>query len=320
MDDDAILRSYIPAKWWDEQRARRPLKRQTLYWMLTEPRYEDRKKLIIRALEILETVLAADDRGTAKRAEFVGKFVDDDHQEDMGAELTELVFLSPRSSAIVYAPQFPDKKGPDFQCDLISRQIEVEVTKLSGTESELRAEGLRDQLDDQLSDVPSGRLISFGVLSIRTTEDLAAVYRSMKKWLATQPEEGEHDLANGLRVKVWRTNLDSQQTVVLGHSWKNSGFDPYEKQILRKVRKKAGQLTGLRPGVVVLNADLEYSIMFSETMNSKGQTVFRMHPQISAIVRVSRVRGEAPRTLFQNPWASHPLNEEEVELLTSTRD
>ena len=185
MDDDEILHSYIPAAWWEQQLAKHPMKRQMLYWQLTQPQHEDITKRLIHALKILESVLAMDPLGDLKRADFAGKFVDDDHQDDMAAELTELVFLSERSKDVVYAPKYPET-GPDFRCDLVSRPIEVEVTKLSGTEGEMKSEGLRTQPDTQLYDVPSGCLISIGMLAIRTPEDLTSQISQMQlitKWI-----------------------------------------------------------------------------------------------------------------------------------------
>ena len=314
MDDDEILHSYIPAAWWEQQLAKHPMKRQMLYWQLTQPRHEDITKRLIHALKILESVLAMDPLAGLKREDFVGKFVDDDHQDDMAAELTELVFLSERSKDVVYAPKYPET-GPDFRCDLVSRPIEVEVTKLSGTEGEIKSEGLRTQLDTQLYDVPSGCLISIGMLAIRTQEDLTSAYRSIKGWLKKQPAEGEHELSNGLRVRVYQTNLDPRHTVVFARSWKGSGVGGHEEQVLGKIRKKASQLSGRCPGLVVTYADLEYIFSFADTINGRGQPVFRMHPQISAVILVSSVKGEPPRTLFRNPFASHPLKEEEIDRL-----
>src|SRR5213596_985779 len=57
MDDDEILHSYIPAAWWEQQLAKHPLKRQMLYWQLTQPQHEDITKRLIHALKILESVL-----------------------------------------------------------------------------------------------------------------------------------------------------------------------------------------------------------------------------------------------------------------------
>ena len=290
--------------------------RQMLYWQLTMPEYEEGKKRLIHALEILENVLAADPLADKKRNEFAGKFRDDDEQADVAAELKELVFLSQHTSNIVYAPTYPDKKGPDFRCDPVSRPIEVEVTNLSGTEGERKSKGLRYQLDKQLYDVPSGCRISIGVLSIRTQEDLTSTFRSIKEWLEKQPKEGEYDLPNGLRIRVWRTNFDPEHTLVHSHGWRGSGVQDRDEQILRKVRRKAGQLSGLCPGLIVTDVELEYNTSFADTIHSKsGQSVFRLHPQISALILVSDVKGMHPRTLFPNPRASHPLEKDEIDRL-----
>src|SRR5436309_15607160 len=58
MDDDEILHSYIPAAWWEQQLAKHPMKRQMLYWQLTQPRHEDITKRLIHALKFLESALA----------------------------------------------------------------------------------------------------------------------------------------------------------------------------------------------------------------------------------------------------------------------
>ena len=47
-----------------------------------------------------------------------------------------------------------------------------------------------------------------------------------------------------------------------------------------------------------------------------GQSVFRLHPQISAVILVSDVKGMRPRSLFPNTWASHPLERDEIDRLT----
>jgi len=72
MDDDEILHSYIPAAWWEQQLPKHPMKRQMLYWQLTQPRHEDITKRLIHALKILESVLAMDPLGELKRATSLG--------------------------------------------------------------------------------------------------------------------------------------------------------------------------------------------------------------------------------------------------------
>ena len=111
-------------------------------------------------------------------------------------------------------------------------------------------------------------------------------------------------------------DADPQHTLISSHGWKGLGLEKHEQQILRKIERKAGQLTGLRPGLLVMDVELEYTLVFAQTIEGEGQAVLRNHPKVSGVILVQNVTGQPRRMPFRNPWASCPLNDDEVERLT----
>ena len=281
---EEILDLYAPRAW-RENEARKPEpRRSSLFWFVRS--VDDRRRqMLVEGLRTFESVISQDRYREEKRNDFAGKLRSAESQLDMLAEIGELMFLVKRCTELRYAPEFP-RRGPDYSCRIDSQVIELEVTKLSGTESSIQKSKLRQDLEANLLRLPSGRGIALNSGWMDTVDKEAVVYQTLKAWLASRPDVGEYELptqGDTLRVRVIRTDLDPKHTLVLVQSWRNTSKDRGARQFLRVARKKTTQFTRTRPAVIVVWADLEYfPLDWGDLLFQSG--FFEKHPWISAVV------------------------------------
>ena len=277
--------------------------------------------MFIKAITCLESVLESDSLRDLKRKDFIGKLQSSDCQMDMLAELGELLFLVERVSEVRYAPEFPSA-GPDFGFRIASRWIELEVTRLSGTNSSWRNSRFREDLDVNLLSVPSGLSVTLNCEWIDSVEAQAAAFRVLKKWLASKPMENSAELATQfgtLEVRVFQRGLDPSHTVVAGHGWSNHDRDERTKQFINSMRRKAGQLTDRCPSAIIVWTDLEYFALDPEgALRDSGY--FRNHPSVSAVI----FKGFAPqggtRRAIVNLRPNRALTADELAVLSGMDD
>ncbi len=319
--EEPLIAKYFPPEWREVQARKHPLRQSSMFWILTHPGFADTRELLVSGLEALETSLENDRHADAKRQEFSGKLRDSRHQGNMAAELLELLFLRKISGQVLYAPEFP-RKGPDFRCRLDARDLDIEVTRLAGTEGARRDEALRYELEVLLYRVPSGKQISVDCSWIHSPDDLTLAYRRLKPFLALSPKEGDHDLATvrgPLRVRIWKGGAGADHTLLVSRSWRNLYREGHEAQILRKLKTEGSQLTRRHAAIIVFDADLEYfSDEFADILDQNYRTVFTNRPYVSGILLKKHVTGEPARLFFGNRFAGHPLRPHEIEILVSS--
>ena len=319
--DEPLIAKYLPPEWREVQARKHPLRQSPIFWILTHPRFADTRELLVSGLGALEASLENDRHANAKRQEFSGKLRDSRHQGNMAAELLELLFLRKISQQVLYAPEFP-RKGPDFRCRLDGREVEIEITRLAGTEGARRDEALRYELEVLLYGVPSGKQISVDCSWIHSPDDLALAYRRLKSFLALSPSEGDHELATRrgpLRVRIWKAGASVDHTLLVSRSWRNLYREGHEVQILRKLKAEGSQLTRRYAAIIVFDADLEYfSDEFAGILDQNYRTVFTNRPYVSGILLKKHVTGEPARLFFGNRFGDHPLRPHEIEMLVSS--
>lgn len=319
-NEEALLAAYFPRAWREEQLEKSEVKQHWLYLVAFNPRFVSRRLGLLSRLTSMEAILASDPHATDKRAGLAGKLRTDEQYPHMMAELEEAHLLWDRATNVVYAPRHPSS-GPDFECLLTTRRIEVEVTALTGTEECRLRDALQEELGRQLYSRPSGTLLDIACDWLRSGDDLTVAYRSVKDLLTKPQRVGEYPLQTSrgeLRVYVRRTNLEPSHTYTVGHISSSSGADITPSQVVKKIRSKTEQIAGDCPAVVVLYV---FPLLFGNDLASilaqHQHDIFELHPKVSAVVHVSGVVGEERRRVYRNPWAASALTDTEVAVLKS---
>ncbi len=294
--------------------------RHWLYLVAFDDRASKWKPDLISRLAAFEAVLSEDQLAEAKRADLAGKLRTDDQWQDMMAELFEARVLVQQARSVVYAPRFP-RMGPDFGCTLDSREIQAEVTVLRGASTYRREERSREELESLLYQRPSGIALSIACDWMRSDEDTARVYRTVKRWLEGRPGIGEHCISTRrgeLRLYVQRTDRDPRHTFVLGQIRRVFGSDTDANQLIAKVRAKTRQLEPAMPAIVVLYPSaLLFAWEMAEFLEDNQHDIFELHPKLSAVVLPDASVRQGRRLVRRNPWAAMPLTGAEEAALSS---
>ncbi len=349
------LKAYIAGTWLEGQAKLPPLGRTVIGLALTESRFAKAIDPLLGWIEALETVIRRNPAIPIDRARIGAELMSTNKRNVMGiaAELHELAYLLPRTRTLRY---YPDLPRPDLEADVDGRDIFIEVTTLRETKESEAEDDLREQLDIGVSSVPSGCLVivDYGRGSFdRTMRD--RLEAELKERLAKPPmadiEREELRIPDRgkalhrIAISIFPGKAPEDTTVVSHGNYKEHRSKRALK-IREAARLKRPKFTGRGPNVLVLDGTIDYypfqlsnvlrgqlrwemipvpekGVLLPGDMKRGGNSLFKSHPELAAIVFKPHTRPLPESLVFPNEHigpAALPLRNVEIAALGTLAD